>query len=190
MNYLTKTFLIFFALGFLASACKKDDVSNPSNESQNFSEYFYCKINGEEFTPQGNPYCNSKAFHFYTKGSGGLDDSYMLIRGQNCNTDKSVLLRFFGAEVFTGNMDMLNPAYADSCSPLVAQQETPDSYYYRFEKLQSGFIDISSFSPRETNGGAFGKVEGTFAFVLTDETIDSTVHITDGAFRFKVPNMW
>lgn len=190
MKQLTKPFLIFVLLSLTAGSCKKDVEDNPSNDSANFSEYFYCKINGEEFSTLGTPYCNDKAFHFYSAGTGGLEDSYMLIRGKDCITDKSVLLRFFGAEIFTGNMDMTDPLFADSCSPLVAQQESPDSYYYYFDKLQSGSIHISSFSPREPNGGSFGKIEGTFAFVLKDESIDSTITVTEGEFRFQVPNKW
>jgi hypothetical protein len=85
-------------------------------------------------------------------------------------------------------MDMKDPLFADSCRPLVAQQETPESYYYFFDKLQSGSIEVSSFSPR--NGDSFGKIEGTFAFVLKDEIIDSTITVTEGAFRFRIQQTW
>ncbi len=188
MKPFTKLFLMLFILCLSIGSCKKDDDDNPSNNSDNFSEYFNCKINGEDFQIRGTTYCNSKAFHFYAEGTGGLEESYMLIRGKDCLTDKSVLMRFFGAEVFTGYMDMTEPLFADSCRPLVAQQETPDSYYYFFDKLQSGSIEVSSFSPR--NGDSFGKIEGTFAFVLKDEIIDSTITVTEGEFRFQVPNSW
>ena len=64
-------------------SCCKDDDDNPPGENENFSEYFTCKINGVEFKTASTFYCNGRSFYYYEAGMGGLEDSYMLLKGKN-----------------------------------------------------------------------------------------------------------
>ncbi len=93
MKYLTNTFLILISLS--AGSCKKDDDDNPNNNSDNFSEYFSCKINGVEFTTRSDFNCNGESFYYYPAGAGGVVDGYMLISGRDCATNIAVALRIF-----------------------------------------------------------------------------------------------
>lgn len=138
MKHPTKTLLFFLLIFLTANSCKKDDDDNPSNDSDNFSEYFKCKINGVEFTGRSNFNCNGNSFYFYPAGAGGLDDGYMLIAGENCNENLSVFLRFFDPVVpSTGSFDITEPLCADSISPLVRHFISNDGVY-KFEDEQSG----------------------------------------------------
>lgn len=185
MKHLTKTFLIFFILSLSAGSCKKDDDDNVSD---NFSEYFKCKINGVEFTSRSNFNCDGKAFHYYPAGAGGLDNGYMLISGRDCPTSLGVMLRIFNPQIPTiGEVNIVQPSFADSISPLVLHI---DGDILNFEFEPSGFLSIDTFTPRDSLTMEFGKLEGTFEFTVSNEELDSTVHVTDGAFRFKVPNFW
>jgi hypothetical protein len=191
-NY-TKQFifsLFIICLGF--SCCKDDDDDNqPPGESAsgNFSEYFTCKINGVEFEPQGTFSCNHEVFYYYPAGTAGLEESYMLIKGDNCPENKSIVLRIFGIVPDDGLMNFLEPSYADSCSPFFKHNIQGEQSLI-FEDLLSGEMNLTSFTPRQPNNGPFGKIEGTFEFSVANENNDSIIHITDGAFRFKVPNTW
>ncbi|NEN25610.1 hypothetical protein G3O08_19130 [Cryomorpha ignava] len=51
-------------------------------------------------------------------------------------------------------------------------------------------MNIATFTPRDSSSEKLGKIEGTFEFTVVNEENDSIIHITDGAFRFKVPNVW
>jgi hypothetical protein len=83
----------------------------------------------------------------------------------------------------------ISPQFADSISPI---------YYYfdsigdgvAFDQMVSGFLNIAQFTPRDSTTMEFGKIEGTFEFTVSNEELDSTIHVTDGSFRFKVANFW
>jgi len=187
MKHLTKTFLIFFILSLSAGSCKKDDDDNVSD---NFSEYFKCKINGVQFTPRSDFNCNGKTFYYYPAGAGGLDDGYMLILGRDCPTDRASALRIFNPVVpITGVIDFIAPQYADSISPIYFYYDS-NSEGIAFDNTITGHMNIVEFTPRDSITMEFGKLEGTFEFTVSNEAQDSTIHITDGAFRFKVPNFW
>jgi hypothetical protein len=188
MKHPTKILLLFILIFLTANSCKKDDDDNPSNDSDNFSEYFKCKINGVEFTTRSDFNCNGKTFYYYPAGAGGLDDGYMLISGRDCSTSLGVMLRIFNPEIPTiGEVDLTQPSFADSISPLVLHI---DDDVLNFENEPSGILKISTFTPRDSTTMEFGKIEGTFQFTVSNEQLDSSIHVTEGSFRFKVPNFW
>ena len=61
-------------------------------------------------------------------------------------------------------------------------------YEIEMDSLISGSMNITTFSPRDSVSEHLGKIEGTFEFTIANQ--DSTIYITNGAFRFKVPNIW
>ena len=189
MKHLTKPLLIFLLLSLSMGSCKKDDDDNPNNNSDNFSEYFYCKINGEEFRPRGTSNCNNRSFYYYTAGTGGLTENYILISGRDCPSDLGVALRIFNPTPVEGSFDMLSAEFADSISPSVLQIDSEEGIL-TFQELIGGHLDLTTFTPRDSISLVEGRIEGTFEFSVTNENQDSTIHITEGAFRFKVPNMW
>ena len=113
----------------------------------------------------------------------------MLISGRDCPSDIGVALRIFNPTPVEGNFDMLSPEFADSISPGIRHFISGEGEYL-FTELISGYINIATFTPRDSISLAEGRIEGTFEFSVTNENQDSTIHITEGAFRFKVPNMW
>jgi hypothetical protein len=190
MKHPTKILLLFILIFLTANSCKKDDDDNPSNDSDNFSEYFKCKINGVEFTTRSDFNCNGERFYYYPAGAGGLDEAYILLAGTDCSEDRDVALRVFNPTIpILGLNEILLPESADSISPIY--------YYYdsigdgvAFDQTVSGHMNIIEFTPRDSTTMEFGKIEGTFEFVVSNEALDSTIHVTEGSFRFKVPNFW
>ena len=96
-------------------SCKKDKNDRPKG-NENFSEFFSCKINGDEFNPRGTFSCNNQSFYFYSAGMGGLEDSYMVIYGKDCPDSKTLAIRLFGIQHQVGYLNFLEPSFADSCS--------------------------------------------------------------------------
>jgi len=188
MKHPTKISLFFLLIFLTANSCKKDDDDSPSNDSDNFSEYFKCKINGVEFTTRSDFNCNGKTFYYYPAGAGGLDEAYMIVSGRDCSTNLSVSLQIFNPEVPSiGTFTLSNPQFADSISPRIRHHVIGDDVYV-YSHLSEGNISINTFIPRDSTTMEFGKLEGTFEFIVSSEELDSTVHVTDGAFRFKVAN--
>lgn len=184
-------YLILTAILLATSfSCCKDDDDNPPGDNDSFSEYFTCKINGVEFNTYSTFYCNSKSFYYYETGMGGLEESYMIIRGENCPDHLSIGLRNFGIIPNTGYMDFHQPTFADSCSPYVRQSFGPGIDTPVFDSLIAGGMNITTFTPRDSITQELGKIEGNFEFSVANEKNDSIIHITEGAFRFKVPNIW
>ncbi len=180
--------LISMALVTFLSCCKDDDDDAPNGE--HFAELFTCKINGVEFRTIPTFYCNDEVFYFYEAGMGGLEDSYMLMSGVDCPNHLSVGLRNFGIIYGTGYLDFNQPTFADSCSPYIRHSPGPDIGILLFDSLISGGMNITTFTPRDSVTQRLGKIEGTFEFTVANEELDSVVHVTDGYFRFKVPNVW
>lgn len=179
-----KIFLALCALLAMSSSCEKDD---DLRDDSSFGEYFTCKINGVEFKPQGTFTCNNLSFYYYQEPIGDQEPNYLVISGFDCPSGRTVKLRFFGLEHQTGFMNFVQPTYADSCSPFYKHYIEPGNEI-EMDSLVSGSINITSFSPRDLITDKLGKIEGTFEFTIANE--DSVLSITDGSFRFKVPNIW
>lgn len=51
-------------------------------------------------------------------------------------------------------------------------------------------MNIEQFLPRENGSSPLGTVKGTFEFTVTDEIGIDTIQITEGRFRFDVPQIF
>lgn len=187
MKHLTKTFLIFLFLSLSIGSCKKDDDGENGTPQDSMAEYFYCKINGVEFNPYSTSSCNSRLFGYYPEAGDGIEAGYMVIRGRDCETTDVVALRFSGFTAGTGQVDLLEPTIADSCYPIFGRI-FPD--ILTFDSLLFGSMNLVHFSPSTLPNGALGLVEGTFEFSVANAELDSTVHITEGNFRFRIQQTW
>jgi hypothetical protein len=182
MKQLTALLLTLYLIAF-ATSCKKDgdnDWTPPRT-----GDYFTCLVNGERFETEGSFSCSSKTFYYYPDGTTGLDDSYLVFSGKNCESGHSVILRFLSVHPFEGTINFLAPVQADSCSPMYRV-----SSQLKYETLISGNMIVTEFSPREDGQSEFGNFEGTFEFSVKNDTIDTVINITDGQFRYAVPNIW
>ncbi|NEN25604.1 hypothetical protein G3O08_19100 [Cryomorpha ignava] len=173
---------LFLSLTAIFSSCKKDNNDWTPPRS---GDYFTCLINGERFETEGSFNCSGDQFSYYPAGTAGMEESYLLFKGRICNIGKSVAIRMSGVEPFTGTLNMVESTLVDSCFPYVWLRA--DQFY---EQLQSGTLIVEEFTPRQPNNGPFGNFEGTFEFVVSNDTLDSVIHITEGQFRFRVPNIW
>jgi len=187
MKHLTKPLLIFILLGLGMGSCKKDDDNDSSTPQDSPAEYFHCKINGEEFRPFSTSSCSSRLFGYYPEAGDGIEAGYMVIRGRDCETTDVVALRFSGFTAGTGHFDFLQPTFADSCYPIFGRI-VPD--ILTFDSLIAGSMNLIHFSPSTLPDGQLGLVEGTFDFSVANAELDSTVHITDGHFRFRIQHTW
>lgn len=187
MRQVNHFLLLFLAIAFFG-CCKDDDDSSPSESNETFSDVFFCKINGEDFDPRPEYMCSNEIFQYYPVASPGVDEGLMLISGRDCPTNKSVAMGFEDVYPFNGYMDFENPEFASVVSPIYFQLTMEGNFV--FETLVSGHINVTTFSPWNSETQTFGKIEGTFEFSVTNEEGDSTVHITEGYFRFHVAATW
>jgi hypothetical protein len=184
MKQLTALLLTLYLIAF-ATSCKKDGDNdwNPPRTG----DYFTCLVNGERLETSSSFNCSGETFYYYPAGIAGMDSSYLLLSGNNCNDNGPpvVSLRFIGIEPFTGYLDFLDPEKGDSCSPAVLGTQL-----IAYEQLIEGWIDVEEFSPRQPNNGDFGTFKGTFAFTVGHDSLETIYEITEGQFRFAVPNIW
>jgi len=189
MKHLTKPFLIFLLLSLSTGSCKKDDDGENGTPQDSMAEYFHCKINGVEFRPSSTFTCNSRLFGYYPEAGDGIEGGYLVMSGTECPThNKSVSLRFQGFVPQTGPLNFMEPSPVDSCFPIFVAQLSPELLI--FDSLTSGSMDLVHFSPSTLPNGQLGLVEGTFEFSVANTELDSTVHITDGHFRFRIQQTW
>lgn len=182
----TKLFLLLlFTLAVYG--CCKDDDDNPETVSEDsMLEYFRCKINGEEFTATSNFSCDGRTFGYYPEAADGVDAGYMVLSGKDCADERDIVaIRFFDFNPELGLIDFTEPQTADSVSPIYKV-----SIDIKYERLISGNMNLTHFRPRELPNGELGLVQGTFEFMVSNETGDSIVNITDGEFRYRVQNSW
>lgn len=188
MKHMTRTFLLFVLLGLTAGSCKKDDDNN-DNPEDSLAEYFYCKINGQEFRPSSTFGCNNRLFGYYPEAGDGIEAGYLVLNGTDCPTFRSMSLRFWGFEPNTETIDFVNPYYADSCSPIFVNYSETELDLI-FDSLISGHTNFTHFCSSQLPNGPLGLVEGNFAFAAANSETDSIIHITDGHFRFRIQQTW
>ena len=82
-----------------------------------------------------------------------------------------------------GYFNLKDTLLADSIFPLYRI-----AFHTYYDNLESGFIQIDEFSLRESPNGDFGNFQGSFGFVLRNDSLQTSVNITEGQFRFEVPN--
>ncbi|MCZ4409672.1 hypothetical protein O3Q51_12690 [Cryomorphaceae bacterium 1068] len=174
-----KYIVLFLIFQIILFSCKKDGWNPPKT-----GDYFTCLVNGERFETKYSFYCSGRSFYYYSAGTAGLDDSYLLAKGVNCDTGEGVTLRMKGLEPQAGYYNVLDTLLADSVFPAYNR----GTIFY--DQLQSGYIQIDEFSPRDGGQGEFGNFAGSFEFAIMNDTLDTVIHITEGQFRFAVPNIW
>ncbi|NEN25601.1 hypothetical protein G3O08_19085 [Cryomorpha ignava] len=169
------------------SQCKDDD---DKPEKPNYgAEYFKCKVNGLEFQTPSDFSCDGKYFNYYPEAYGGNEAGYMVMSGTNCPTYTYVTIRIYGLLPTTGHLDFLTPAFADSISPFY-NYTAADSTSTIYEQLIDGEMNIEQFIPRADGSSPYGTIKGTFHFTVTDTNALDTFRITDGSFRFDVPQIF
>ena len=176
--------LIFLFLATL-SACKEDD--DKPKESDNKLQYFECKINGEFFQAVSIPFqCTGPRFDYYPEAYAGMPEGYMTFGGRNCIDTTLLFLRFYGMSPNASGITSLTYLnYADSCSPVFRFSD-----FTTYENLIDGSLYIEEFTPRESGISEFGNMKGKFELRLTNEQNSDTLNITEGRFRFDVPQIF
>ncbi len=187
MKQLFKITLITICI-FIFSQCKDDD--DQSDKPNYGAQYFKCKINGFDFISQSTFHCDGGKFDYYPEAYLTVPAGYMLIRGRNCLDYESTAIRINGMQYTTGNLNFLNPAFADSIFPFYLHYNDSDSVRTLYETLIEGEMNIEQFIPRADDRSPYGTIKGTFNYILTDEHADDTIRITDGRFRFDVKQIF
>ena len=182
-------YLLLFILVTTLSACNEDD--DKPKESDNKLQYFECKINGEFFQAVSIFFqCDGPQFDYYPEAYMGVPEGYMVLGGIHCPTYNAVAIRIYGYERDTGYFNFVNPIKVDSISPFYSFD--PDSISPRilYEELINGNVNIEQLVPRASGNSPFGTIKGTFEFTVTDEQGIDTIHVTEGRFRFDVPQIF
>jgi hypothetical protein len=128
-------------------------------------------------------------FSYFPQGGIGSDENYMVIRGRDCPTDQVLMMRF---DQFIPNESLINflsPTYADSCYPLYIGH-VPEQGFIEYETLLNGSMELTTMTPYDWDSETPGKIEGTFEFTVTDERGIDTIRVTEGRFRFDVPQIF
>ena len=190
MKHPSKIFFIFLIICLSANSCKKDDDDKP-DEPNYGPEYFECKINGEPFQAVSIPFqCSGPRFDYYPEAFMSVPEGYMALGGVHCPTYNSVAIRVFGYEQDTGYIDFVDPIVVDSISPYYSFDADSLSPRILYENLVDGSIVLHEIIPRESGNSPLGTISGTFEFTVTDETGIDTIHVTEGRFRFDVPQIF
>ena len=188
MIHLKTYFFLFLSLSMLAS-CKEDD-DRPDKPNYGI-QYFECKINGEPLEVSSNPFtCNGIYFNYYPEPYLNSPAGYAIFRGRSCQTYTGAAIRMYGLEHETGELNFMEPAFADSVFPYYRFNDPVNGESVIYEKLISGRMHIEEFIPRKSGSSPFGTIKGTFEFTVTDELGIDTIDITDGSFRFDVPQIF
>jgi hypothetical protein len=187
MKQLKSYFLLFLSLTILAS-CKEDD--DKPDEPDYGIQFFECKINGEPFQAVSIPFqCSGPQFDYYPEPFMEIPQGYAVFSGRDCSTSEAAMIRINGLEQNTGLLLFNEPSFADSIFPLYRYLEA-DGSIIKMEHLIDGEMMIEEFIPRASGNSPFGTIKGTFEFTVTDELGIDTIDVTEGSFRFDVPQIF
>ena len=173
----------------LSLAQCKDDDDKPDGPNYG-AEYFKCKVNGVDYDTRSTFACNGHDFHYYPEAYLSTPGKYMVFGGRNCSEFSNISIRINGMQHSTGELNFLNPSFADSVYPYYNYMDFEDSVFVKLETLIEGEMNIEQFIPRADDSSPYGTFKGTFNFVLTDSLGLDTLKITDGQFRFDVPQIF
>jgi hypothetical protein len=188
MKQFKSFFLLCLSLTILAS-CKDDD--DKPDEPNYGIEFFECKINGEPFQAVSIPFqCSGPVFDYYPEPFLSVPEGYCLISGLNCQTFEGLSIRIDGLDHQLGNLNFVQPTFADSIYPIYRIPDINSGEILKYESLVNGNMDIEQFIPRESGSSPLGTIKGNFNFILTDELGIDTIHVTEGRFRFDVPQIF
>ncbi len=182
--------ITLLAISILTLTQCKDDDDKPDKPNYG-AEYFKCKVNGVEFQTLGYPFgCEGLIFYYYPEAYLTVAEKYMVFGSSNCSEKVNMSIRIDGLEHTTGILDFLEPAFADSIYPYYRYLDMEDSIYVKLETLVDGEMKIIDFIPRQDGSSPYGTFKGTFHFTLTDSMGIDTIRVTDGSFRFDVPQIF
>jgi hypothetical protein len=164
MKTIQKLLLLFStALFFLSASCEKQD---PEPE---FTQYFSCKINGEEWVAK-TPASISGPVPVsitYIENSGWLH-----LRATKKDTDDNIY-EIDNYKMFGVNID------GDEMVGFVSLSNNTGCSGYLHDSLNPGHIEICRFDKTKR------EVEGKFEMTLINrDCTDSLMYITDGKFAF------
>ena len=182
-------YLLLFLFVATLSACKEDD--DKPKESDNKLQYFECKINGEFFQAVSIPFqCTGPRFDYYPQEYLNIPAKSMSLVGIHCPTYDGVGIGIFGYNEEIGTINFNDATIVDSI--LVYYSHDPDSISPRilYEELIDGNVNIEQLVPRASGNSPFGTIKGTFEFTVTDEQGIDTIRVTEGRFRFDVPQIF
>lgn len=187
MKSLIRITLLTISILTLSECKKKNDKQDEPNYG---AEYFKCKVNGVDFDAHSTFSCDGQHFHYYPEAYLSTPAKYMVFGGRNCSEFSNISIRINGMEHSTGTLNFLNPAFADSIFPFYKYVNPEDSVIFLVENLIDGEMNIEQFIPRADVSSPYGTIKGTFNFTVTDENAVDTFRITDGSFRFDVPQIF
>jgi|SRR5690554_4329682 len=182
---LKTTFLI---IGLLSLSQCKDDDDKP-DEPDYGAEYFKCKVNGEEFDAHSTFSCDGRKFDYYPEAYLGSPAGFMGLRGRNCSNYEVVGIRINGIFINDNYISFIQPSAVDSAYPYYSIENSLGQIV-TYENVLDGEMNIEQFIPRVDGSSPYGTIKGTFNFTVTDENAVDTFHITDGSFRFDVPQIF
>jgi len=188
MKLQQKYFILFVLFGLL-SGCNKDDEES---ESPNYgAEFFECKINGEPFQAVSDFTCSGPRFDYYPESFMSVPKGYMLLAGKDCAESPLCAIRIYGYNNTLGDINFEKPgSAANSISPFYSYFDNSNPDVFLFEQLISGSVDIEQLIPRADGNSPLGTISGTFEFVVTDDMSKDTIRVTEGRFRFDVPQIF
>jgi len=181
------TLLLLFLLLFFLNACDEDD--DQPDEPNYGAEYFECKINGEPFQAVSDFTCSGPQFDYYPESFMDIPEGYAFFSGRHCPSGEAAVIRINGLEHQTGLLLFNEPTFADSIFPLYRYIEA-DGSIIKFETLVNGQIYIEQFEPRVSGTAPLGTIKGTFEYTVTNELGMDTIRVTEGRFRFDVPQIF
>ncbi len=181
--------ITLLAISILTLTQCKDDDDKPDKPNYG-AEYFKCKVNGVEFETPSDFSCDGKYFNYYPEAYGGNEAGYMVMSGRNCEEYEVVGLRINGIFKDDTNILFINPTNVDSAYPYYSIMDSVAGVNITYEKVLNGEMNIEQFIPRADGSSPYGTIKGTFHFTVTDDNAVDTFHITDGSFRFDVPQIF
>jgi len=173
-------FIILCIMTMLVGCNKEDDSADNTAKF----EYFECKINGEFFRAVSDFTCSGTRWDYYPKPYQDLPAGAASFTGRDCSTDITLSIGMHGLEHQTGQINFLEPSFADSVFPVYI------SDFVIYKNLVSGSMIINQFEPRENGSGPLGWIQGTFELVVTDDNSSDTIRVTEGRFGFDVPQIF
>lgn len=182
--------ITFLTIGILTlSQCKNDD-DKPDKPNYGI-QYFECKINGEPFQAVSIPFqCSGPRFDYYPEAFMSVPEGYMLLAGKDCINSPTCGIRIFGFTGELGAINFVNPTRADSILPYHRTYPGDSLESILYDQMIDGSLIIQELIPRESGSSSFGTINGTFEFTVTDEVGLDTIHVTEGRFRFDVPQIF
>ena len=184
-----KTYLFLFLSLSMLAACKEDD--DKPNKPNYGIQYFECKINGEPFQAVSIPFqCSGPRFDYYPEQYLDIPAKSMSLVGIHCPSYDGVGIGIFGYNEEIGLINFNDATNVDSVTAYYSHD--PDSISPRilYEELIDGKVNIEQLVPRASGNSPLGTIKGTFEFTVTDEIGMDTIRVTEGRFRFDVPQIF